>query len=240
MKDKTSLAPLVKEALSRSKARVQSLRLPDGRLFWLKRVERLSGLMRLQKGNPSKAFEAEREGLDYLTSKGMPVPEIAMEGEDFFVLPDAGPTLIEVVDQKSDARQAFADAGKSLALLHWAGLVHGRPAVRDICWDGTTARFIDLERFSIGRRSGFWQAMDILIFSHSADVQWADDPRWIEAALQSYAQNAPDRAMRRARHLAWGLIWLSALAWLLLKLKPNSRDIRAYRLTLARLRGWKD
>lgn len=232
------LAPMVADALSRSDDRVQALQLPDGRRFWLKRIERLSGRMRLQKGDPAQAFEAEREGLEYLAAKGMPVPEVVLWGDDYFVLPDAGPTLVDVA-ARADGKAAFEAAGKALGLLHWAGLVHGRPAVRDICWDGEIARFIDLERFKPARRSGFWQAMDVLIFSHSVDVQWGDDPALVEAALRAYDANSPDGAMARARRLAKGLFWLSTLAWLILQLKPKSRDIRAYSLTLTRLRNWK-
>jgi hypothetical protein len=51
------------EALAEPPQRVRAVVLPDGRRFWLKRVERLSGRLRLQKGDPGKAFAVEREGL---------------------------------------------------------------------------------------------------------------------------------------------------------------------------------
>jgi tRNA A-37 threonylcarbamoyl transferase component Bud32 len=230
----------VQAALDEPFQRVRRLDLPDGRRFWLKRVERLTGVMRAQKGDPAKAFEAERSGLHALADAGLPVAGVVAEGPDWVLLPDAGPVLPTVVGDKgrSDAEKlaAFAAAGRSLGRLHWAGLVHGRPAVRDICWDGIEARFIDLERFRPGARGGVRQAADVVMFAQTAFTQWPDDPRWLEAALATYAVSAPEGAMGRVRRLA---LWLTPLGWLgggVARLRPQSRELRAVGLTLARLR----
>lgn len=236
----TELDHRVQSALDETFQRVRRLDLPDGRLFWLKRVERLTGVMRAQKGDPTRAFEAERAGLHALADAGLPVAELTAEGPDWMLMPDAGPVLSDVVaDPRRDEAgklAAFAAAGRSLGRLHWAGLVHGRPAVRDICWDGTEARFIDLERFRPGAHGGVRQAADVVMFAQTAFTQWPEDPRWLEAALEAYATNAPEGAMDRVRRLA---IWLSSLGWvaaLAARLKPDSRELRAVGLTLARLR----
>ena len=64
--------PELEESLQRALAepseRVRRLELADGRRFWLKRVERLSGRLRLQKGYPARAFAAERKGLRELAA----------------------------------------------------------------------------------------------------------------------------------------------------------------------------
>jgi tRNA A-37 threonylcarbamoyl transferase component Bud32 len=233
----SELMAAVSAAMTEPPARVRPVDLPDGRRFWLKRVERMPLLLRLQKGDPQGRFAAEREGLHVLADRGMPVVPVVMEGPDFLVTPDIGQPLTRMDKAPAaEAARAFAAAGKSLALLHWAGLVHGRPAVRDICWDGTEARFIDLERFSRGRRGGFWQAMDVVILAQSCFTRWPEDPRLLEAALASYARNAPDGAMaqvagaaRRLRPLGW----LAAAGRLVL---PHNKELRAVGLTLARLR----
>jgi tRNA A-37 threonylcarbamoyl transferase component Bud32 len=229
----------VRSALDEPFQRVRRLDLPDGRKFWLKRVERLTGVMRAQKGDPAKAFEAERLGLHALADAGLPVAELTAEGPDWMLMPDAGPVLTAVVaDPRLDdagKQAAFAAAGRSLGRLHWAGLVHGRPAVRDICWDGTEARFIDLERFRPGARDGVRQAADVVMFAQTAFTQWPEDPRWLEAALASYATSAPEGAMDRVRRLA---LWLAPLGWMAAgaaRLKPDSRELRAVGLTLRRL-----
>lgn len=218
--------------------RVRRVDLPDGRRYWLKRVERLSGRLRLQKGDPARAFAAEREGLQALNDAGLPVAGVALEGPDWMLLPDAGPVLPKVVaDPKrgeAEKLQAFARAGRALGQLHWAGMVHGRPAVRDICWDGEEARFIDLERFRSGRRGGLWQAADVLMFAQTAFTQWPEDSRWLDASLAAYAVNAPMGAMDRVARLAW---WLAPLGWFLrglARVRPGNRELKAVGLTLAR------
>ena len=242
--DLTVADPLLDESLKAALAeppqRVRRVDLADGRRFWLKRVERLAGRLRLQKGDPAQAFAAEREGLAILSAAGMPVADVAAEGPGWMLMPDAGPVLTSLISDQSRSEgeklAAFAAAGRALGRLHWAGLVHGRPAVRDICWDGTEARFIDLERFRRGRRSGVWQAADVLMFAQTAFTQWPEDRRWLDAALAAYGVNAPDGAVGRARWLAR---WLAPLGWLaagLSALKPGSREMRAVPLTLARMR----
>ncbi|WP_112311590.1 BUD32 family EKC/KEOPS complex subunit [Pseudogemmobacter bohemicus] len=234
------LSQKVGQALEKPPRRVTRLVSESGRTWWLKRVERLSLRLRLQKGDPARAFEAERTGLKTLAQNGVPVPEIALEGPGYFLLPDAGPTLqilAEEAPSAPDTLTAFAAAGRALGLLHWAGLSHGRPAPRDICWDGTAARFIDLERFSPAHRSGFWQALDIVIFTQSCYARWPDDPRFLETALEAYRVNAPEGALARAGRLAFWLGWLKPLAWLVTRFKPLSREFRAIPLTLARLRA---
>ncbi|MBK8440300.1 MAG: serine/threonine protein phosphatase [Rhodobacter sp.] len=238
---KTDLEQTVTAALADPPQRVRRLDLPDGRRFWLKRVERLSGRLRLQKGDPQKAFTAELRGLHSLADNGLPVAEVVMQGTDWMVLADAGPVLPMVVaDPALDAgakQHALAVAGRALGLLHRAGLVHGRPAVRDICWDGQEARFIDLERFHPGRHGGFWQAADVMMFAQTCFTRWPDDPRWLDSALAGYAAHAPEAAMLRVRRLALGLAPLGWLAMGLSRLRPNSRELRAVGRTLARLRG---
>jgi hypothetical protein len=235
-----ALDTALKVALTEPPARVRRLDLGDGRRFWLKRVEHLSGRLRWQKGDPARAFAAEREGLRVLAAAGLPVAGVALEGPDWVLMPDAGSTLPEVaVDPQRDEaekRLAFAEAGKALARLHWAGMVHGRPAVRDICWDGREVRFIDLERFRRARRAGLWQAADVVMFAQTTFTQWPEDARWLDTVLAAYAVGAPDGAMGSVRRLAG---WLRPFGWAargLLVLRPKSRELRAVGLTLARLR----
>lgn len=234
------LESVLKAALAEPPQRVRRLDLADGRRFWLKRVERLSGRLRLQKGDPERAFTAEREGLRQMAEADLPVAGVAREGPDWVLMPDAGPTLPEVVADPGRAEAekllAFAETGRALGRLHWAGMAHGRPAVRDVCWNGREARFIDLERFRRAQRAGFWQAADVVMFAQTAFTAWPEEGRWLDAGLTAYAANAPDGAMAAVRRLAR---WLLPVGWLaagLAVIKPQSRELRAVRLTLARLR----
>lgn len=226
-------------ALAEPPRRVRALVLADGRRFWLKRVERLSGRLRLQKGDPAKAFAAEREGFRVLAAAGMPVAEVVAEGPGWLLMRHAGPVLPEVVvdagRDEAEKLRACAKAGRALGRLHEAGMAHGRPAVRDVCWDGHEVRFIDLERFRRARRAGFWQAADLVMFAQTAFTAWPEDARWLEATLEAYAMSAPKGAMASVRRLAG---WLAPVGWLaagLSVLRPGGRELRAVGLTLRRL-----
>lgn len=234
--DPSDLTAAVRAALAEPAVRVRAVDLPDGRRFWLKRVERLSVRLRLQKGDPRKSFAAEREGLRALADRGLPVAPVVLEGPDYLVMPDVGLPLPRVAHaDRAGGLRAFAAAGRALGRLHRAGLVHGRPAPRDICWDGAEARFIDLERFSPARRGGFWQAMDIVIFTQGCFSRFPDDPRWLDAALDAYRHDAPDGAMERVARLARRLRPLGWLASAARLLRPASKELRAVGLTLRRL-----
>lgn len=242
------LRELVLVALAARHLRVQMLRLPDGSRFWMKRTERPSWRRRLQKGDPRTALEAERHGLQVLHDAELPVAPIAMQGPDFLVLHDVGRTLHAMLRDQTvssvDLLQAFTEAGLSLASLHQAGFVHGRPAVRDICWDGAMARFIDLERFRASRRGRMYQAMDVVMLVQTISTQrlnnFARGDMAMAAALTSYRAAAPQPTLQALRRL---LPWLaplgpltSAVAWI----KPASREFRAVRQALQDLRGLVD
>lgn len=230
----------IASALAAPLRRVQALDLPDGRRFWMKRVEQLSGRLRLQKGDPARAFAAEREGLRAFAELGLPVAPVVREGPGWMVLADVGLTLPYLwappAHPEEERLRAFAAAGHALAAVHRAGLVHGRPAVRDLCWDGTVARFIDLERFRPGRRGRWWQALDVVVFAQTCFTQWPKDLRWLDAALASYATEAPAGATSAVARLARALTPLGWLASGLSALRQQSRELQAVALTLTRLR----
>ncbi|NJM84275.1 MAG: serine/threonine protein phosphatase, partial [Tabrizicola sp.] len=205
------LEDLVTRLLAEAPSRVRSLTLPDGRRFWLKQVEAALPLrMRLQKGNVRAAFEAERTGLRVLGQNGLPVAPIALDGPDYILLPDVGRTLNLVLADAPEEEQAraFRAAGLSLARLHRAGFVHGRPAIRDICWDGTEARFIDLERFSPKRQGRLHQAMDVIIFVQTVMTAAGAHVAALDEALAAYEAAAPEGMMVTVRRLA-GMAWLA-------------------------------
>lgn len=88
-----ALAAVLADALARPAQRVAPLDV-QGRRYWLKRPERhKSWVRRLQKGDPARALEAEREGLHALSGLDLPVLRIAAEGADFLLLEDAGRSI---------------------------------------------------------------------------------------------------------------------------------------------------
>ena len=208
------------------------LETPAGRM-WLKRVEHLSLRWRLQKGSGRRSFEKDREGLHVLGDAGLPVAPILAEGPDYFVTPDLGVTLRALMSDtgpSDDRRAAFGAAGRALAALHVQGFSHGRPAVRDLCWDGTEVRFIDMEKFSARHDSPRHFAADMLVFVHSVFAAGGSEAD-LENALTAYrSAGGPWQA---AIALARRLRWTGPVTRGLLRLKPNSRELTAVEPTLA-------
>tara|TARA_Y100000590_G_scaffold348397_2_gene399405 strand:+ start:14676 stop:15413 length:738 start_codon:yes stop_codon:yes gene_type:complete len=164
------LTKKVDEALSGPYKRIQKIIDNKGQCFWLKTTERMLGFKwRFQKGNTQRAFNKEKEAYKTMKKIGILVPEIICEGNDFFLTLDVGPTLDNILRDndfnQSERKECFRSAGEYLARLHKKGFVHGRPALRDICWQNNQIRFIDLERMKSSKSSKSY-AIDLLIFVH--------------------------------------------------------------------------
>lgn len=225
------------QALSSSSARVERISTDQGAV-WLKRVEDLNWRWRLQKGDPKRALARERLGLQLLRDKGLPVAALVAEGDDFLATLDGGAMLWDAVSRgdRVGRVRAFASAGQGLAAFHRAGVVHGRPKIRDIVWDGTTARFIDFERFDPRRTKPRAQAIDMLVLLHSILVEGEAGIEF-DAVLKGWLSEAPSETVAAFDSLAGFVSRLSALAGLALRLKPSSREVIAIRRLEAALRA---
>lgn len=239
----SALEDILALALREPVVRIKPFLGPNGERLWLKRIEELSLRLRLQKGGRHRAFANELNALHVLGKAGLPVPEILAEGPDHFVMADVGPTLAHLLRSSAmpfaKRSAAFRAAGAAIGRLHSAGFAHGRPAIRDICWDGDEARFIDLEQFSDHRHSARNRAMDIVIFTQTYMSEMGASGPCLDAAMNAYSKTAPAGAVQNVRRLA---LWLSPLAhltapvrWLL----PSGKGFKAVPLTLAYLRGMK-
>lgn len=217
------------DALDQPPARVR--RVAAGtQAVWLKQAERLSLRWRMQKGDARRAFEADRAGLQDLAALGLPVAPILAEGQDFFVTAEVGRPLAGLLLDPAGSRAAervagYAAGGAALAALHRAGVAHGRPSARDICWDGRVARLIDFERYRRGGDRPGRMVTDLLILLHSILVLAPVPGPELQAALDGWRAGAPaglwPRVQRRVRRLAWA----GGLARLVLRWRPKSRDL---------------
>ena len=208
--------------------RVQRLEL-DGSVYWLKRPEHLTSLRwRIQKGDPRRAFDADLRGLRHLSERGVPVPELVDTGPDHFITKDAGPPLhLYLADATPEERtRAVAAAAETLAKLHHTGARHGRPKLRDICWDGETARLIDMERFRA--RSGAWSmGLDWVILLHSLLETRPNDIAAFGAAVRSYRATGPASAIAAGTRLMRTLGRASPFLGLMLRARPRNRELAA-------------
>jgi tRNA A-37 threonylcarbamoyl transferase component Bud32 len=185
----------------------------SGKAFFVKRPESHSSVRwRLQKGDPKRAFAREVGLIRAFAAKGAAVPDILAEEAECVILADHGPNLADLLGSgRADVALLHA-AGVELARLHGLGLTHGRPSLRDICWDGARLTFLDLEAGAKLTATPRDQARDLYLLLHSAFVQ---DQPGMDAApivLAGYRSAAPLPQWQAARRLARQLWWLEMLA----------------------------
>jgi tRNA A-37 threonylcarbamoyl transferase component Bud32 len=206
-----------------------------GRDYWVKRKERLSMRMRLQKGDPRRAFAAERAALRTLHDLGASVPPVLAEGADFFVMPDSGMPLRDMLRRPgidpAERLRAFEAAARGLARFHAMGVSHGRPAIKDICWDGETATFLDFERYATRRNTHAGHVQDLVILLFSTFSETGRPCPETEALIATYRAADPAEIWAGAVELCRRLRWLGPLSWPVRKLR-NAPEFHAIPLTL--------
>jgi len=179
-----------------------------GQFVWVKRRETLSALRRLQKGNAATGFEAERRALHEWHRLHAPAPAILAEGDDFIALQDSGTPLSVLLGQPGDHLPAFQCAGRSLAALHTRQISHGRPSLKDICWDGTQITFIDLERYAVARNTPKGHAMDVVMFVFNGLAVGRGITPEMQGAIDSYRANDPGGIWHLAQEWCRGKRWI--------------------------------
>lgn len=204
----------------------------DGSRYWIKRAEKLGLRLRLQKGDPQKAFDHERNALHTLGKAGVPVPEICAEGADFVVMPDYGLTVNRLLREETSPQKRsnlMRMAGVALGQMHKLGYAHGRPSLKDMCVDGERIVLLDLENFNNGDRSFKLMARDIVVFAINAASM--HDPKTLDlhAALSAYRNVAPPEVWPFAQKWCRKLRWVERLTRPLQK-RPEgrSREFKAF------------
>ena len=199
-----------------------------GQVFWIKRPEKLSFRMRLQKGDPAQAFASEVAAHQSYAAQGLPVAPVVAASDSYLITRDCGPSLKDLARHDDAAfPKALAAGAKALAHLHQAGVHHGRPSLKDICWQEGRIAFLDFERAGRGGPPAKAQSTDLLILIFSTAVETAGDPAAMETARTAYLE-AGDAALWRtaqSRARRW-----SPLGWLLrpvAKLLPGNREFEA-------------
>jgi tRNA A-37 threonylcarbamoyl transferase component Bud32 len=227
----------VRRAISGAPRRVRRVQIGPT-AYWVKQRETLPWRLRLQKGDPARAFEAERAALHVLAATDLPVTPIVAEGPDFFATADQGTTLDRMLRDdtgpEADRIAAFAAAGRGLAAFHAQGRSHGRPSIRDICWDGSRVTFIDLERYRPRRNHATGHAQDLIMFVLSAYTAAGDERAEIDAACAAYRDAAPGEIWPLAQRWCRRLRWIGVLTRPLQRHPGRHAEFRAIPLTLRR------
>lgn len=109
-----------------------------GQTFWLKKKQS-NDRVRAAKYSVEKEFYYEVARISIAAQMTDCAPDMVLLHDSCFVLRDGGRTvqewlMSEVPEQEK--RNIAREAGRTLCRLHQAGLYHGRPALRDMVWNG--------------------------------------------------------------------------------------------------------
>ncbi|WP_226779170.1 hypothetical protein [Oceaniglobus trochenteri] len=220
-------------ALAENPDRVQHI-IHDGKTIWLKRRERLGPVRRLQKGDSARAFEAERAALHEWAALGAPAPRILAEGPEFFAMADSGRPLHTLMTDDAAHLPAFRAAARALADLHRRGLSHGRPSLKDICWDGEKITFLDLERYAPRRNTPKGHAMDLVMFVFNGLTVGRGMTPEMAAAIETYRAEDPAHVWEAARAWCHRMRWIDWLTKPIQMRGPGkAKEFKAIPLTLA-------
>ena len=106
----------------------------DGQDYFIKR--KLAGRREWLKGSSELTFLREFHKIQVVNALLDLAPEIVDFGSDYFVLKGAGFALDSTYsDVDKDWTPVYSLIGSALADLHSHKLAHGRPALRDFCYD---------------------------------------------------------------------------------------------------------
>ncbi|MGB0894236.1 MAG: serine/threonine protein phosphatase [Parashewanella sp.] len=184
----------------------------QGKKYWLKQAEKLHGIMRLLKGDANKAFEREIKVLKRMNSKHAPVPKIICQDADFFVLEDSGKTVKDWVCQPNTSQislqKIINDSSQALAKLHSMNLTHGRPALRDICWDKGAVIFIDFESKYATKNIEKRQVRDLILFIHSLFRYLGPNTIMIAEAIEHYRNSGGEWVWLQTAKFVHSWQWL--------------------------------
>ncbi|OOF37466.1 hypothetical protein [Rodentibacter heidelbergensis] len=204
-----------------------------GKDYWLKQPEKLSGVWLLLKPHPKKSFDNELKTLLSLAKQNVPVPQVVCYGKDFFILEDAGHSISNWFNGLGVSEEQkfliLADASQALIGLHKEGLVHGRPAVRDIVWNEGKIIFLDFESRSNSQNKDWLIVRDMLLFFHSLCREETISDSLVKDTAAYYQAHCHPKNWQLMQNCLSRFRWLY---YLLLPFKPIAkRDLVAiYRL----------
>ncbi len=229
----------------------------EGRKVWVKRAEFVQPrwswvgklLSRFNK-NPlfiptqaaagPEAIVDEAKRLRYLSALDVPVPELIAAEDDWLALADAGPSLkswlLAAATSDSEKKQLLLAAAEALAALHQSGRWHGRPALRDMAWDGKQIRFLDFEE-DPGRvmTPAQCQVRDLLVFVHGLYRYLPANSPIIADTIARYKQLAPMAVWQQSVQLVDNMWLLYRLTQLLAPVA--GKDVRQAYYALRILRS---
>jgi len=147
-------------------------------------------------------LEREADTLRNLADKGILVPDLVGVAENWIAMGDNGGILQARIEDdvragNEDAvHRLLGEAGRALAGLHYEGLAHGAPLLRNMTIrDDDRIGFIDFEEDPNARMPVIdAQARDILLFVFSIQREFKKRPELLRAGWNAYVNAVNEQA----------------------------------------------
>ncbi len=211
----------------------------EGETFWIKR-KMGNGRRAAVKYSVEKGFYYE---VARMTIAARNAPDLVAPMEvltpTYMVTLDGGPTLKNWLDsEKSEEEKEvlLTQAGAALASLHAAGIVHGRPALRDICWQKGRFTFLDWENRLYSKELAEQKAIDFLLLLQGIGREnYKEERSCMEAMDRGYRENGGEATRGEAIRF---LDKHKILCSLTEKLAPfHMKDVESVRKVVAYLKS---
>jgi len=135
------------------------------------------------------SLEGEAKRIEYYALQGVHVPHVIAKSDQWLALSDAGiPLNVFARDPKIDVDsklKAILQSVHTIVQLHQQNLWHGRPALRDLAYDGEKVTLIDFEEDpGIILNPHECMVRDLFLFVHSLHYYLKDVPQILQEALE--------------------------------------------------------
>ena len=195
---------LTAEAAMREKPaeRVLSITV-DGETYWIKR-KMGNGRAKWVKYSVEKEFYYEIARMT-IAGKNCPdlVPELVLLKPDYMVTRDGGDNIKSWLDKdisEEEKEILLERAGASLATLHEHDIVHGRPALRDMTWNGEKLAFLDWENRMYSKDLEEQKAIDFLLLLHGlCREDYKEEAARVHAICEGYRMHQGEAVYERAK-----------------------------------------
>lgn len=131
------------------------------------------------------------------------IPNLVLLTSDYMVTKDGGPTLKNMLDSdipEEEKLSILKKAGAALASLHADGIIHGRPALRDIAYKDGKFTFLDWESRLYSKDREEQKAIDFLLLLHGIGREnYREEKGRIQALIDGYRENDGEKTIRNAR-----------------------------------------
>jgi RIO-like serine/threonine protein kinase len=163
-------------------------------------------LIPVESQSPREALEHESTKLRRLAAEGIPVPEVVLQTDSYFVMTHTGPNLRRLLYREGAGEPLTRGAFLALASLHRRGEYHGGSQLRNLTWTGEKIAFIDFEEKFDDADLEILQLRDLflLLFAFAKDRIPLDYASHVRVYCEESGNRDFDRRLREMiRPLGW-------------------------------------